>query len=97
MTEKEELELLKAREVLLEAALHEAQWTIQFLHNCLTNPRYKYLHPEQTAKKLQAFRRLAPPPPLCRHAGFERGCKCCEIHVKLMKAQKAAKERIERV
>lgn len=69
----------KARIILLEQAVLEAQYVAQFLHDCLTKPKdCKYAHPEQTLKNLNEWRKLVPPPPMCVHSGPVEGCRSCE-------------------
>ena len=70
---------------LLEDALHQAQWTVEFLHNCLVNPDngemkggYTYGYPEQTLEYLKEWSELAPPPPLCHHSRIVPNCEACK-------------------
>lgn len=63
----------------LEDALHQAIWTVEFLHGCLTNPDlYRYDFPEQTEENLRVWRALTPPPALCAHSKYIPGCAACE-------------------
>lgn len=60
---------------LLEA-MHQAQWTVRFLHNCLTGCA-KYAYPEQTARRLEEWAALAPCPRLCHHSRHHEACDAC--------------------
>lgn len=64
----------------LEEALHQSQWTLEFMHGCLVHPEHvKYAFPEQTEELLQELRSLAQPPELCIHAsGNEPDCGPCQ-------------------
>lgn len=67
------------RERDLEDALHEAIWTVEFLHGCLTAPEtYSYAYPDMTAQRLDEWQTLAPTPPLCVHSKRVAGCPACE-------------------
>lgn len=67
------------RESELEHALHEAIWTVEFLHGCLTSPHvYAYAHPVMTHETLERWQKLAPTPPLCFHSKTQAGCPACE-------------------
>jgi hypothetical protein len=72
-----QLALLQAREFLLAEALHQAQQTVQFLHGCLTDPKYKYAYPEQTEQRLEEWAALAPLPATCHHSFTKAGCESC--------------------
>mgnify|MGYP001611198663 FL=1 len=91
------IQRLRDRELLLEEALHNAQWTIKYLHGCLTDKvRYKYQHPDQTIKMLGELKALAPPPMLCRHSGFEPNCTPCADRVARGNLLAAARERVSK-
>lgn len=85
----------KALAILSEHLLHEAGWTIEFLHSCLTGGA-KYAYPDQTLRTLQEIRELAPPPKLCHHSGFEPQCSSCRERGPYLKARQWAKERMKR-
>jgi hypothetical protein len=66
--------LEEARTVLLERELDQAAHTISFLHGCLTDDRYQYAYPEQTALHLKRIRALVPEGRLCVHSCMTDGC-----------------------
>ena len=75
----------EARIIILEDALRQAQWTVEFLHGCLVYPDngemkggYEYAYPEQTLDRLQEWRKLVPLPKLCNHSYNEIGCESCK-------------------
>lgn len=52
---------------LLQDALRSAQSTINFLHNCLTDPAHcKYVYPEHTMKIIKELEHFATPDPTLR-------------------------------
>lgn len=68
----------EAQNVLLRAALHQAQWTVDFLHHCLTNPQgHRYAYPQQTLDKLAEWKELAPVPRGCFHSRLYDDCPAC--------------------
>jgi hypothetical protein len=71
----------------LEDGLHQAVWSIEFLHGCLTDERYSYEYPEHTSELLTRLRTLAPPPPLCVQSRTEPGCPACEARVRKQQAR----------
>jgi hypothetical protein len=86
MTEQE------ARIVVLEDALRQAQYTVEFLHNCLMCPTdntkkgfqgYSYGYPESTLKHLEEWAAICPTArheiELCFHSKYYEDCKCCQI------------------
>ena len=77
---------LKAKIILLEQELHQAQSTASFLHDCLMNkpedqPQVSYGYPEQTLSYLEKWHSLAPAGPSCFHSHHAKGCKSCEDHL----------------
>lgn len=69
----------KARIVLLEDALVQAQNTVTFLHECLTDPKaYRYVYPDQTRKHLKKWNSLVPIPDSCFHSGPVKECFLCK-------------------
>jgi hypothetical protein len=73
-----ELEEEREAKEVLKDALHEAQWTVQFLHCCLTEPKTcKYEYPEQTLQRMEEWSAIAPCPTLCLHSRFHDDCPAC--------------------
>jgi hypothetical protein len=84
-------ERLDARILLLESALHQAQNLVEFLHGCLTDPKYQYAFPDQTAYDLAEWGKLAPRPDfLCVHSRHDPECTSCQEHVNRMTAMAKA-------
>ena len=83
----DEAQMLADRVADLEEALHQAQWTVQFMHGCLTEESYQYAYPDQTEAKLDEWHRLAPAPELCVHSHHEPGCAACDERVRRMDAK----------
>lgn len=84
----------EARIVVLEDALRQAQYIIEFLHNCLVNPDngemkggYSY---ESTLKFLKELNELCPVGLSCFDSSFDEDCPSCQFNylnaVKLNKA-----------
>jgi hypothetical protein len=72
------MDRLEAENELLRAALHQAQWTVEFLHGCLTQPSlYSYNYPIHTMTQLAEWHALSPPPDLCPHSRFDPECRPC--------------------
>lgn len=84
---------LEARIVLLEAALRQAQHTVDFLHNCLVNPvdenkkgkggclGWSYEYPEQTIERLEEWAKLCPLGPTCFHSMYVPDCEPCQMRL----------------
>lgn len=72
----------KARIILLESALRQAQCTVEFLHHCLIPPaglNYSYQYPEQTIDRLKEWEKLAPRSELiCFHSMRKPDCPACQ-------------------
>lgn len=72
---------LNLRIMDLEDGIEQAQWTIEFLHSCLTNPHYHYGYPDQTLKELERLHDLYPPSPGCAHAAHTKRNTECPAHL----------------
>ena len=82
---------LEARIILLEAALRQAQHTVDFLHNCLVNPvdesittgcrGYSYEYPEHTVERLEEWAKLCPLGPSCFHSMYLPDCEPCQMRL----------------
>jgi hypothetical protein len=68
---------------LLEEELRGAGSMIQFLHDCLTNERFKYAYPDMTLKLIEDIEKLAPARPWCIHSRHDPECASCQIHVEI--------------
>lgn len=70
----------QAKIILLEQALSQAVYTIDFLDNCLCNPN-EYLcgYPDQTQTHLIEFKKLLPQSvPICTHSYTDKNCESCK-------------------
>ena len=84
---------LEARIILLEEAVLQAQSTVRFLHDCLTDPEHnKYMYPEQTEKHLNNWMHLVEPHHLCPHSVRKMDCGCCDTREKLHAQREQAKK-----
>lgn len=70
----------------LRHALIQAMHTIAFLDGCLTQPNFKYAHPEMTARKLTEFSLLIQGAPECTAGQFssQHPPGVCPVHHRLM-------------
>ena len=74
-----------ARIAVLEDALAQAYWTVEFLHDCLVHPTATHNHPacsyeypEQTINSLKEWAKLVKIPKLCHHSYFASSCDACQ-------------------
>jgi len=89
----DELDRLRAREILLSQALEQAQHTVEFIHGCLVEPEhYKFAYPEHTARQLEKWARLAPKREGCHHSFWHEGCSECDAHREAFRLREWAKE-----
>lgn len=72
------------REDVLEAMLQQSASTIEFLHECLTNPPregknggFVYSYPEQTLAWLKTIHGILPERDYCVHSKVTEGCQSC--------------------
>jgi hypothetical protein len=72
------------RQDVLEAMLQQSASTIEFLHECLTNPPregknggFVYAYPEQTIAWLEEIRAAVPERQPCFHSKMVEGCEGC--------------------
>lgn len=93
---------LEAEIVLLKDALVQAQYTVEFLHNCLVNPDngefkggFYYAYPEQTLKYLEEWEELALPLESCFHSINKVSCSACCERVKHQKELYQARKIME--
>lgn len=78
----------QAKIILLESYLIDAQYTVEFLHNCLTNKKlYKYKYPKETLDSLKRWNKAAPTYPLNLNSSKQSK----ELERFLIKAEKAKK------
>jgi hypothetical protein len=79
---------------LLEDALVQAQYTLQFVHDCIMNPsRYDYMYPEQTIDFLEELSKLVPLPPMCVHSKNYPGCESCADRMRRAKRRAKIKRK----
>lgn len=67
----------EAELVIVRFALENAQNRVEFLHNCLTEPRYSYGDPASTIKELAEWEELNPRRGYCHHSVFKLDCAEC--------------------
>lgn len=61
----------------LENGIEQAQFTIQFLVDCL-NGDATHAYPEQTQRRLEKLKALHAPLPLCHHSKWMPDCVACQ-------------------
>lgn len=80
----------------LKDMLNKAVNTIEFMHECLTNPHYKYTYPDQTFKTIGEIRAIVPKPVSCCHAGPSPGRECAGCDA-VLEFHKRRQKRINKV
>lgn len=79
MTPQEELRMF-----LLEEQLERAYNSIQFLHDCLTQPNFEYAYPDMTLSELDKIKDLIPnliDRDWCVHSVIRKDCRSCIEHM----------------
>lgn len=88
----------EARIVLLEDSLIQAQFVVEFLHNCLINSVeeggiYKYINPERTEEFLSYWGKIVGEKrEPCFHSMNDVSCEACKERVKYVKRLTEAKK-----
>ncbi len=83
----------RAEIIILENALREAISSVEFMHECLTNPDLaSYTYPEQTTEKLSSWKKLVGPLEYCHHSSFVADCQACQLWKFRRYSLKAAQE-----
>lgn len=69
--------------VIMKNALRECTSTIEFLHNCLTDPLYyKHEYPGGTVFRIKKLKELVGEEVMCVHSMTVEGCPGCEDRIK---------------
>ncbi|GJQ44091.1 MAG: hypothetical protein JETCAE03_35890 [Ignavibacteriaceae bacterium] len=80
---------------ILQQELQQAVWTVQFLHNCLTEPEHsKYSYPEQTVERVKKWIEILPPSYLCHHSVRHHNCLSCKINSEIRKRTKEIEDKL---
>lgn len=82
----------EAKIIVLSNELQIAKNKIEFLHNCLTNPKhYRYAFPDSTEKFLQSAFRLLSEQSYCVHSITKQDCESCQDSLKQQQILQEAK------